>query len=115
MTYEHWMDSIIKKAWEEGKFETENQFDGKAIDNSDYFNAPKEDRLCFHILKNQGFAPRAVELNKAIKDLKERINNCQDLKKKKALEDELSEKQNAYQMHLEHHNRKNPSAMGFRG
>lgn len=115
MTYQSWIDQIIDKAHKAGDFEDINAYRGKAIDNSDYFNAPTEDRLCFHILKNQGFAPREVELNREINDLKRRIAECKHEKQKEELEGELAKKQDVYRIQLEHRGRKNPNSMGFRG
>lgn len=115
MTYETWIDQIINKAREEGTFDGVEQHRGQPIDNSDYFNAPPEERMSFHLMKNHGFAPPEVELSKEIKQLKEQIAHCQDPERKKQLEAKLAEKQNTHRIQLEHRGRKNPNSMGFRG
>ena len=114
-TYERWIDQMIKKAQEKGEFEDVKQYEGKPVDNSDYFNAPAEDRLCFHILKNQGFVPQEVALSKEIRELQERIKACNDEKEKAELEKQLADKQNLQRIQLEHRATKNPNSMGFRG
>ncbi len=115
MTYQRWIDQIIDEAQKAGAFEDIKLYHKRAIDNSDYFNAPPEDRLCFHILKNQGFAPREVVLNQEINDLKNRIAACKDQTRKEALETELANKQAMYRLQLEQRGRKNPNSLGFRG
>lgn len=59
---------------------------GKPIDNSDYFNAPEDERMTFHIMKNAGLVPEELNLRKDIYNLKRYVQKCNDLdKQEKAL------------------------------
>jgi hypothetical protein len=62
----------IRKAIEEGEFNSLEGF-GKPLDNSEYFNAPEENRIAWHILKNSGLVPEEVELRKTIYSLTHEI------------------------------------------
>lgn len=48
---------------------------GKPLDNSDYFNAPAEERMSFHILQNNGYYPEEVQLHKDIQERKQELAN----------------------------------------
>lgn len=78
----------IKKAIDEGEFDHLEGF-GKPIDNSDYFNAPPDERIAWHILKNAGVVPEEVTLHKNIYHLLSLIKNECNPEAKFMLEKEL--------------------------
>lgn len=67
----------IKKAIEEGTFDNLEGF-GKPVDNSEYFNAPPDQRISWHILKNAGVVPEEVSLRRQIYDLYSSISQESD-------------------------------------
>jgi len=98
--FENWIDQIINEAYSKGAF-NDLSYQGKPIDNSDYFNAPAEDRLAYHIMKNNNFYPEEVKLNKEIQELKNKINKTDDPKEAQELKQELGKLQSIYQQKLE--------------
>lgn len=97
---ENWIDQIIKEGYRKGTFDNLS-YQGQPIDNSDYFNAPAEDRLAYHILKNNNFYPEEVRLNKEIQELKVKISEASDPKEAEELKQELGKLQSIYQQKLE--------------
>lgn len=75
------MDSFIKiaekkilEAIQNGIFDHLEGF-GKPIDHSDYFNAPEELRVVYHILKNAGIPPEEVQMMKNIYQITQKIRS----------------------------------------
>lgn len=64
----------IQEAIRNGEFENLEGF-GKPLDHSDYFSAPPELRMSFHILKNAGIVPEEVELLNSIHRITKHINS----------------------------------------
>jgi len=65
----------IREAIERGEFDKLEGF-GKPLDHSDYFNAPPELRMSFHILKNAGVVPEEVHLLNNIHQLTAHIKSA---------------------------------------
>ena len=55
----------IQEAIRNGEFDN-LEGSGKPLDHSDYFSAPPELRMSFHLLKNAGVVPEEVELLNSI-------------------------------------------------
>lgn len=83
------VEQQIKSAIKNGDFDELKGF-GKPLDNSDYFNAPESERMCYHILKNSGFVPEAVKKLKEMEALKAQIKELPTGRKKDKLRKELS-------------------------
>jgi hypothetical protein len=75
----------IKEAIAKGEFDNLEGF-GKPIDNTEYFSAPEEDRIAFHILKNAGVVPEEVELRKSIYEISKEILATEDINTRSLLE-----------------------------
>jgi len=75
------MDSFTKIAEEKileaiqnGAFEHLEGF-GKPIDHSDYFNAPEDLRIAYHILKNAGIPPEEVQMMHSIYQITKKLKS----------------------------------------
>jgi hypothetical protein len=65
----------IREAIENGEFD-HLEGSGKPLDHSDYFSAPPEMRIAFHILKNAGVVPEEVNLMNSIHRLTDHIRSA---------------------------------------
>ncbi len=90
----------IKQAIENGEFDQLEGF-GKPVDNSDYFNAPPEERITWHILKNAGVVPEEIVLHKKIYHLIDLLKKDADPQSKLMLQKELHEMQSHLSISLE--------------
>jgi hypothetical protein len=73
----------ILESYDRGEFE--NLQYGKPIDNTDYFSVPPEDRIAFHLLKNAGIVPHEVEIRKELYNLKNCINETNEIDNREQL------------------------------
>ena len=88
--------SILEKIAEErirqailaGEFDNLEGF-GAPVDNSEYFNAPPEERISWHILKNAGVLPEEVSLRKEIYALTAELKNTADPEKLRSGREQL--------------------------
>jgi hypothetical protein len=64
----------IREAIQNGVFDNLEGF-GKPIDHGDYFNAPEELRVAYHILKNAGIPPEEVQVMKNIYQITKKIRS----------------------------------------
>jgi hypothetical protein len=92
--FDYFVERKIQEAIKDGLFNHLEGF-GKPLNNEDYFNAPAEERIAFHILKNAGIVPEEVAIRKSIYqimiDIKKTIdpNEISALEKKKAMLEDL--------------------------
>jgi hypothetical protein len=68
------VEEKIQEAIRNGEFDHLEGF-GKPIDHSDYFNAPEELRIAFHILKNAGVPPEEVQMLKSINQITKKLKS----------------------------------------
>lgn len=68
------VEEKIQEVIRNGEFDHLEGF-GKPIDHSDYFNAPEELRIAFHILKNAGVPPEEVQMLKSINQITKKLKN----------------------------------------
>ncbi|TCP28975.1 uncharacterized protein DUF1992 [Scopulibacillus darangshiensis] len=81
----------IREAMNNGDFDhLEGQ--GKPLKCDDLSGVPEELRMSYKILKNSGYVPEEVKLNKEMMSLEGLIADCEDDEKKAVLQEELSEK-----------------------
>jgi hypothetical protein len=66
------VEDMIRAAQERGEFD-HLKGRGKPLDHSEYFSQPEDQRLANHILRNAGFVPEQVELQREIGELRERF------------------------------------------
>lgn len=90
----------IKQAIEKGEFDHLEGF-GKPVDNSDYFNAPPDERIAWHILKNAGVVPEEIFLHKKIYHLTDILKQEADPQTKLILQKKLHELQSHLSISLE--------------
>lgn len=74
----------VKNAIENGDFDNLPGF-GKPVDNTEYFQVPEEERVAYHLMKNNGFLPEEVHIRKELYHLRKGLRNCKDLTKKEKL------------------------------
>lgn len=73
MSYFHRIaEQKIREAIKNGEFDN-LEGAGKALDHSEYFNAPPEMRMCYHILRNAGVVPDEVEILNGIHRITKQI------------------------------------------
>lgn len=87
----------IQEAIEKGEFD-HLEGSGKPLDHSDYFNAPRELRMSFHILKNAGVVPEEVHLLNNIHQLTTHIQSALTPEEKERLIREKTILQNKLNM-----------------
>jgi len=85
----------IREAMERGEFEN-LPGKGKPLKLEDYSNVPEDLRICYKVLKNAGFIPEEIELQKEIISLRKFIDCCSENEK-----EELNKK--LRELHLRHH------------
>ncbi|KPK84223.1 MAG: hypothetical protein AMS27_10555 [Bacteroides sp. SM23_62_1] len=67
-------ENKILEAIRDGVFDHLEGF-GQPIDHSDYFNAPEDLRLAYHILKNAGIPPEEVQMMNSIYQITKKLKN----------------------------------------
>lgn len=95
----------IKEAIDNKEFEDLEGF-GKPLDNSEYFQAPEEERMAFHILKNAGIVPEELRIRKDINSLLKNIKSCSDGEEKENLKKELYMLYTQYELAMEQRRQK---------
>ena len=91
----------IQEAIKNGEFD-DLEFAGKPLDHSDYFSAPPELRMSFHILKNAGVVPEEVELLNSIHRITKHIKSALTSDEKERLRREKVLLQDKYNLMKEH-------------
>ena len=71
------VEDMIRAAQERGEFD-HLKGRGKPLDHSEYFSQPEDQRLANHLLRNAGFVPEQVELQREIGELGERLKASTD-------------------------------------
>jgi len=71
------VEEMIRAAQERGEFD-HLKGRGKPLDHSAYFSQPEDQRLAHHILRNAGFVPEQVELQREAGELTERLKTSTD-------------------------------------
>ncbi len=74
----------ILEAIEKGELDNLEGF-GKPLDNSDYFKAPPELRMAYHILKNSEIVPEEIQILKSIHQLTKHIKHTLTKEEKERL------------------------------
>ena len=87
----------IQEAIRNGEFDN-LEGSGKPLDHSDYFSAPPELRMSFHLLKNAGVVPEEVELLNSIHRITGHIKSALSSAEKERLTREKVLLQNRYNM-----------------
>jgi len=87
----------IQEAIRNGEFDN-LEGSGKPLDHSDYFSAPPELRMSFHLLKNAGVVPEEVELLNSIHRITGHIKSALSSDEKERLTREKVLLQNRYNM-----------------
>ena len=87
----------IQEAIRNGEFDN-LEGSGKPLDHSDYFSAPPELRMSFHLLKNAGIVPEEVELLNSIHRITGHIKSSLTSDEKERLTREKVLLQNKYNM-----------------
>ena len=68
------VEDKILEAIQKGEFDQLEGF-GKPIDHSDYFNAPEDLRIAYHILKNAGIPPEEVQMLNSINQITNKLKS----------------------------------------
>jgi hypothetical protein len=87
----------IQEAIRNGEFDN-LEGSGKPLDHSDYFSAPPELRMSYHLLKNAGIVPEEVELLNSIHRITRHIKSTLTSDEKERLTREKILLQNKYNM-----------------
>ncbi|KAB8129351.1 DUF1992 domain-containing protein [Gracilibacillus oryzae] len=101
----------IKQAISKGDFE-QLEGKGKPLQKDSLSFVPDDLRMSYRIMKNSGYLPEEIVLQKEIISLREMINLCQQSAEKKELERKLTEKQLKFQMLMEKRQLRKSSAYG---
>ncbi|WP_240468741.1 DnaJ family domain-containing protein [Gracilibacillus sp. YIM 98692] len=99
----------IKKAIEDGDFD-HLEGNGKPQKLEDLSRVPEDMRMSYHMMKNSGYLPEEVKLNKQMINIKDMIRACESDEKKQSLEKRLTEKELELKMVLEKRKIKNTNA-----
>lgn len=91
----------IREAIENGEFDN-LELAGKPMDLTEYFSAPPELRISFHLLKNAGVIPEELELLNSIHRITQHIQSDLTSDEKERLTREKILLQNKYNMLKEH-------------
>ena len=68
------VEEKIQEAIRKGEFDHLDGF-GKPIDHSDYYNAPEELRIAYHILRNAGIPPEEVQMLNSINQMTKKLKS----------------------------------------
>ncbi|WP_277678252.1 DnaJ family domain-containing protein [Gracilibacillus dipsosauri] len=90
----------IKKAIEEGEFD-QLKGRGKPLKQDDLSHVPEDLRMGYRLLKNSGFLPEELQINKELVTLRDLIKSCDSESEKKRLEKKLTEKELRLRMLIE--------------
>ena len=92
----------ILEAQQQGLFD-DLALKGQPIAREDLSSIPEELRMAYKILKNAGYLPPELELQREIVSLRELLDCCHDVEERKILRKRLTEKQLHYQVLAEKH------------
>jgi hypothetical protein len=90
----------IREAIEKGEFDN-LPGKGKPVPVEDWTFIPEDLRVAYKVLKNSGFVPEQVSLQKEIEELRERLEVCIRSEEKERLKRLLSEKSLKYNILME--------------
>lgn len=79
---------------------------GKPLPREEFGDVPEELRMGFKILKNAGFLPEELQLNREILTLKDLLAGCQEEQGRQQLKKRLTEKMLHYNILMEKNFRK---------
>ncbi|RBW70766.1 DnaJ family domain-containing protein [Bacillus taeanensis] len=85
---------------------------GKPLKLDELSDVSEELRTGYKILKNAGFVPEEVQLNKEMLSLKDLISCCYDEEERKKLKKQLNEKTIRFNMLMEKRKTKSSSSFG---
>jgi hypothetical protein len=74
---------------------------GQPLPKEEFGDVPEELRLGFKILKNAGFLPEVLQLNREILTLKDLLAGCQQEQERRVLKKRLTEKMLHYSILME--------------
>jgi len=100
MAFDRVVESLIQEAIANGEFDN-LKGSGKPLNLDEYFSLPEDIRAGFTLLKNSGVAPQEVSLLKEISQLKEKLKNQTDEKKREKIQKEIVDKQLAFDLMME--------------
>ena len=103
----------IREAMARGEFDNLPQ-KGQPIPREDDSDVPEELRIGFKILRNAGYLPEELQLNREILTLRELVAACRDPEKEGQLRRRLSEKMLRYELLMERNGR-NPHYCRYAG
>jgi hypothetical protein len=69
------VEEAIRAARERGEFDN-LKGRGRPLDHSEYFSVAEDLRVAHHLLRNAGFVPEEVELQREIGELSEQLRAC---------------------------------------
>ncbi|WP_208591636.1 DnaJ family domain-containing protein [Gracilibacillus suaedae] len=99
----------IKQAMKDGEFD-QIEGKGKPLKKDPLEHVPAELRMSYRIMKNSGYLPEEVQINKELASLRDLLKYCTGDKDKQRLEKRISEKELQFQMLLDKRNMKQSSA-----
>ncbi|MFP7171308.1 DUF1992 domain-containing protein [Terribacillus sp. 7520-G] len=101
----------IKKAEESGEFRNLPGA-GKPLELEDLSGVPEDMRMSYKILKNAGYVPPEMELQKEIVALRDLLRVCTDDSERAAYRKRISEKEIQYEALLQKLKKHSPSTLG---
>ncbi|MGP4042105.1 J-domain-containing protein [Gracilibacillus sp. D59] len=99
----------IKQAIQDGDFE-DIKGKGKPQKKDPLEHVPAELRMGYRIMKNSGYLPEEVQINKELASLRDLLKLCTDDQDKKRIEKRITEKELQFQLLLEKRNIKQTSS-----
>lgn len=93
----------IKQAMENGDFDN-IEGKGKPQKKDPLQHVPAELRMSYRIMKNSGYLPEEVQINKELASLRDLLKLCTDESDQKRLKKRISEKELQFQLLLEKRN-----------
>ncbi|SDD33480.1 protein of unknown function [Terribacillus halophilus] len=100
----------IKKAEERGEFRN-LPGTGKPLELEDLSGVPEDMRMSYKVLKNAGYIPPEMELQKEIVALRDLLRACTDDSERADYRKRISEKEIQYEALLQKLKRNSPSAL----
>lgn len=100
----------IKKAEERGEFRN-LPGTGKPLELEDLSGVPEDVRMSYKVLKNAGYIPPEMELQKEIVALRDLLRACTDDSERADYRKRISEKEIQYEALLQKLKRNSPSAL----
>ncbi|WP_138417961.1 DUF1992 domain-containing protein [Aquibacillus sediminis] len=89
---------------------------GKPLQLEDLSGMPEDMRMSYHMMKNAGYLPEEVKLNKELISLKDMIAACKDEEEKQKYQKKLTEKELQYRLLMDKRNlSKSPAFKKYSG